>query len=516
MMKLVLLAALIGLSLAAPGAAPAKNVPAKKAGSRVFVCYYGSWAVYRPGAGKYDVEQIDPNLCTHIVFGFAGLHKSEYTIYSLDPWNELDDNWGKGAFKRFCKLKEQNPELKAILAIGGWNEKSKQYSEMAESAAHRKTFIDSVIAFLPKFGFDGLDLDWEYPTLRGGGPNDKENFAILIKEMVPAMKAAGLIVTAAVGAGFDKIDVAYDVPVMSEHLEYISVMTYDFFGCWDKWTQHNAPLYAHPDTQENVTNYNTEFGIKYWIEKGASPQKLTIGLPLYGRGFKLENPEVKGVHAPAADCGIAGPYTRQKGILGWNEICDKQRAGGWDIVFDEYLQAPYGTFSSYSGTKDQWYSFDDTESLRFKVQLANKYNLLGGMVWSVETDDFQGSCGDGVNPLMLAIKDELNGGSPNPPTPGPIKTTTSTTRDPTAPTEATTTTKPHTTVQPDEKCKHEGINDHEDPKDCIHFYICTVKADGTWDAQLEECGAGTVFNPSISGCDFPANVPGCEDYPHQE
>jgi len=420
MMKLVLLAALIGLSLAAPGAAPAKNVPAKKAGSRVFVCYYGSWAVYRPGAGKYDVEQIDPNLCTHIVFGFAGLHKSEYTIYSLDPWNELDDNWGKGAFKRFCKLKEQNPELKAILAIGGWNEKSKQYSEMAESAAHRKTFIDSVIAFLPKFGFDGLDLDWEYPTLRGGGPNDKENFATLIKEMVPAMKAAGLIVTAAVGAGFDKIDVAYDVPVMSEHLEYISVMTYDFFGCWDKWTHHNAPLYAHPQTQENVTNYNTDYGIAYWIEKGADPQKLTLGLPLYGRGFQLLHPDNDtGVHAAAKDCGIAGPYTRQKGILGWNEICDLQKTKEWDIVFDEYLQAPYGMFKNYGEKKDQWYSYDDTASLRYKVQLANKYNLLGGMVWSVETDDFHGSCGDGVNALMVAIKDELNGGSPNPPTPPP-------------------------------------------------------------------------------------------------
>jgi len=418
-MKLVLLAALIGLSLAAPGAAPAKKgnhlaapdaAPAKKAGSRVFVCYYGSWAVYRPGAGKYDVEQIDPNLCTHIVFGFAGLHKSEYKIYSLDPWNELDDNWGKGAFKRFCKLKEQNPELKAILAIGGWNEKSKQYSEMAESAAHRQTFIDSVIEFLPKFGFDGLDLDWEYPTLRGGGPNDKENFAILIKEMVPAMKAAGLIVTAAVGAGFDKIDVAYDVPVMSEHLEYISVMTYDFFGCWDKWTHHNAPLYAHPNTQENVTNYNTDYGIAYWIEKGADPQKLTIGLPLYGRGFQLLHPDNDtGVHAASKDCGIAGPFTRQKGILGWNEICDMQRAGGWDIVSDdEYLQAPYGMFKNYGEKKDQWYSYDDTASLRKKVQLANKYNLLGGMVWSVETDDFHGSCGDGVNALMVAIKDELN------------------------------------------------------------------------------------------------------------
>jgi len=93
-------------------------------------------------------------------------------------------------------------------------------------------------------------------------------------------------------------------------------------------------------------------------------------------------------------------------------------------VFDEYLQAPYGMFKNWGEAKDQWYSFDDVQSLRYKVQLANKYNLLGGMVWSVETDDFHGTCGDGVNPLMVAIKDELNNGGNNPPTPPPTPPTT--------------------------------------------------------------------------------------------
>merc|ERR1712080_318995 len=78
-----------------------------------------------------------------------------------------------------------------------------------------------------------------------------------------------------------------------------------------------------------------------------------------------------------------------------------------------------------------------------------------------------------------------------------------------APTEATTTTQPTTTsyIPPDAKCKHGGINDHEDPKDCIHFYICTLKEDGTWDALLQKCDKATVFNPEISTCDFPENVP---------
>ena len=65
------------------------------------MCYFGSWSVYRSSVGRFDVEDIDPFMCTHIMFGFAGLDPKTYTIRVLDPYNELYDNWGKGAYDRF-------------------------------------------------------------------------------------------------------------------------------------------------------------------------------------------------------------------------------------------------------------------------------------------------------------------------------------------------------------------------------------------------------------------------------
>lgn len=91
------------------------------------VCYFSSWAVYRPGKGKFDVEDIDPFLCTHAIYAFTGLG-SDYRIKSLDPWNDLYDDYGKGAFMRFTNLKTRNPSLKTLVAIGGWNEGSEKYS----------------------------------------------------------------------------------------------------------------------------------------------------------------------------------------------------------------------------------------------------------------------------------------------------------------------------------------------------------------------------------------------------
>ena len=100
----------------------AKSKPDDVAYDKVIMCYFGSWSTYRWASGKFDVEDIDPFLCTHLVFGFAGLDPELYTIKALDPYNELEENWGKGAYKRFTNLKNVNPNLVTLLAIGGWNE----------------------------------------------------------------------------------------------------------------------------------------------------------------------------------------------------------------------------------------------------------------------------------------------------------------------------------------------------------------------------------------------------------
>lgn len=93
------------------------------------VCYFGSWSVYRFGAGKFDVEGIDPFIRTHVIFGFAGLGDNN-TIVSLDPENDISENGGKGALLRFTGLKNLNPKLKTLLAIGGWSEGSEKYSKV--------------------------------------------------------------------------------------------------------------------------------------------------------------------------------------------------------------------------------------------------------------------------------------------------------------------------------------------------------------------------------------------------
>ncbi|XP_037083613.1 acidic mammalian chitinase-like [Pollicipes pollicipes] len=450
------------------------------------VCYYGTWAVYRPGLGKFDVEDVDPNLCTHLIYGFAGLDPSKYTIKSLDPWNDLYDNYGKGAFIRFTNLKLRNPALKTILAIGGWNEGSTKYSKMAGSPSLRQKFVQSCVEFLHKYNFDGLDMDWEYPAERGGNPIDKDDYIALIKELKAAFQPEGLILTAAVGAGKPTIDDAYHIKEMGMYLDIVNVMTYDYHGSWSPFTGHVAPLYLSPldiEHGDGCQYFSVNYSVNYYLKGGIPKHKMAMGIPLYGHGFHLDHADQHGLYAPASQPQPACPYTRQAGVCGFNEICKLLEQGGWTNVRDPDQKAIY----SYKGSI--WVGYDDLESMKLKTDYIKSMGLGGSMVWSIETDDFHNLCGFGApNPLMTAIWTNLNGDIPHPT--GPTPTTGPTTR-PTDP--------PPPTPSPSHVCKRNGLNPDPDKMCSPIFYECVSDGDH-WDATQEECASGTVFDRLANTC----------------
>lgn len=515
------------------------------------VCYYGSWAVYRPGNGKFDVEHIDPFLCTHIIYGFTGLG-TDNTMIPLDPWNDLYDNWGKGAFLRFTGLKRQNPNLKALIAIGGWNEGSEKYSKMVSDPAKRATFFNSVVSFIQKYNFDGLDFDWEYPASRGGVPADKQNYISMIRELKNAFAPYGWLLTAAVSPGKSTIDAAYDIPALADILDQVHVMNYDYHGSWETFTGLNAPLYGNPTYDRTLENsfLNTNWTIYYWLSNGVPASKIILGMPLYGRGFQLDNAANNGFYASASNPIPAGPYTQQAGTWGYNEICEKFKAEPtWTVVRDACYQAPYAYKNNL------WIGYDDEQSLRNKGRYIAAMNLGGALTWSIETDDFRGICHGIPFILTKTIVDAMNGptnlmpsnpcASGTPVTPSPVTTTPPTTTlstvtstsakpcicapttcspGPTAatsspgPTAAPDSTTPSSIVtsttavtsEPNAVCKKEGLN--PDPYDCAIFYQCVSYAANGWIVYTQRCAQGTVFSASLNNCDYPQNVPGCESY----
>ena len=162
-------------------------------------------------------------------------------------------------YKKVTALK--NDKKKVLLAIGGWNDsKGDKYSRMVNRSSKRKTFVNHVVKFLLDNNFDGLDVDWEYPTCWQvecdmGPAVDKQGFAHLLRDLHIAFKPEKLILSAAVSPSNKVIDQAYDIPAIDKYVDYVSVMTYDYHGQWDEMTGHVSPMYKHHS--DNNVFFNT-------------------------------------------------------------------------------------------------------------------------------------------------------------------------------------------------------------------------------------------------------------------
>ncbi|ERL88103.1 hypothetical protein D910_05492 [Dendroctonus ponderosae] len=342
-------------------------------------CYFESWTIYRPGNGKFDIENIDTSLCTHIAFTFLGVEE-DGSLNILDPWESDPD--GLNGFQRLVNLKSQNSKLKVLASLGGWNEGSEKYSKVVADPTKRAVLVNAVLNFLGKYGFDGLDFDWEYPSRRDSDdPEDKPNFVLMLRELKTAFKPYGYLLSAAVNSAKRNIDTSYDVPALSEILDFINVMAYDFHGAFDDYVGHHTLLYSSEiDALYNNSDWNIDDGVKYWISSGADPAKMNFGIATYARTFTLADPSNASLYANITEGGLAGPYTRSLGVLGYNEICETYPNA--EDIWDDVQKVPHLVIG------DQWIGYDNEKSIGIKVDYALEKNLGGFMVWSFDTDDF--------------------------------------------------------------------------------------------------------------------------------
>jgi len=370
------------------------------------VCYFTNWAWYRPGEGKYVPEDIDPSLCTHINYGFVVLNPNSLVIKVHDPWADKDNKF----FERVVAMKEKGS--KVLAALGGWNDSlGSKYSKMVETAANRARFIENAYNFIKQYGFDGLDLDWEYPVCwqtecKDDRKKDKDNFTALVKELKAKFGPEGLMVTAALSPNPKIIELAYDLPELNKYLDVFNVMAYDYYGAWDKATGHHSPLEHHPDSLNS--NFSSTVTMETYAKGGVTKSKLVMGMPTYGRAFTLSNPSENGISAKATK-GTAGKYTREGGFVSFYEICQYLKQGYTVVQDSEKRIGPY----AYNGK--QWVGYDDVAMLEHKSKFIKDNGYGGGMIWALDLDDFKGQfCGCGKYPLLSAINRVLrnySGGS---------------------------------------------------------------------------------------------------------
>lgn len=370
---------------------PLKEEPKK------VLCYVTNWSFYRLNDGKFVPEQIVPELCTHVVYSFGSLDPQTLRIREFDPWVDSENM----LYHRTTQL-----GVKTLLAIGGWTDSTgDKYSRLISSDAQIKDFVVSTVAYLRKYGFTGLHLDWNYPKCwqsdcRKGPSSDRPNFTKLVKALSTEFRRQDppFELGVAISGYKEVIAEAYEIGKISMAANFLTVMTYDYHGAWEDVTGHVSPLYEQEG--DKYPQYNTDFTMQLLLKEGAQREKLIMGIPFYGQTYTLADTyqQAVGEGVAARGPGNPGEFTRQPGMMAYYEICDQIKKK--KLYVGKGATDKSGPHASY---RNQWVGYEDVSSVTRKAEYVVKSGFGGIAAWTIDLDDFQNKCCYEDFPLLRAV-----------------------------------------------------------------------------------------------------------------
>ena len=331
-------------------------------GQRV-VGYYPEWV--RP---SHPESNLNLDVLTHIVHSFAYPNSSGEILvpnnfYDISISNVIHDGGGK-----------------LLLALGGWGQ-SEGFAPIAESKDLRKTFITNLLALCDQYGYDGIDIDWEYPE----NNVEKNNLNLLVYEMdsIFYQHNNDLLITMAIPASGWKGQ-WFDFNFLKNYVDFFNVMTYDYHGSWSSHVGHNSPLYNSPSSDVEGSCHT---GINYLALTRQIPKnQLNMGVPFWGKLYNASNLNL--------------PFDGSALDKWYSEIVDLVESSNWDYYWDDIAKCPY----LININNQQIITYDNPESIKEKCNYIIENELGGVMIWALGYDIV-----DGNQELINAINDNYLG-----------------------------------------------------------------------------------------------------------
>jgi chitinase len=330
---------------------------------KVIIGYVGGFR------GLINTNIIHPEKLTHINYAFVDVRNNRAWLH-----REATDTVN---FRNLVLLKKQNPALKILISIGGWTWSGK-FSDAVLTDTARQRFVTSAVDIIHRFNLDGIDIDWEYPSILGleGNvyrPEDKQNYVLLFKELrrqtdsLAGVTHKKYLLSTAAGAFKSFVD-HNDMGAAAQYLDFVNLMTYDFGG--DHVASHHTALYA---SGAYTAHNNSDEAVKLFEAAGVPAAKLVIGIAFYGHSSILV-PGSKGLGDSVSKAAHAGGYTVIKDSI--------LKIPGFQIRRDRHAKADY----AYNPVTRQFITYDDEWSVKKKCKYVKQQQLAGAMFWEYIDD----------------------------------------------------------------------------------------------------------------------------------
>ncbi|KAF9923654.1 hypothetical protein FBU30_006269 [Linnemannia zychae] len=369
------------------------SVP-KLPSSLVNIGYYPGWAQYR-GKGRTSCHQ-RPYLPSSIPWSsldyvmFAFVYFDDY--YRLYPADASDED----LYFEINRLK-MSTATRVMISIGGWSfthpehhhddrSTKHRFKRMIQSSESRQVFIKSCIDFCLFYGFDGVDIDYEYPDYE-----DRIAVTALFREMRAAFEseASGLVLSLA-GAAFQEGIQGFELGKVAAYTDFIMIMAYELYGPLESSNIVNIHTTLIQMPKENRGGHSVQGAIEMYLDYDVPRNKIVVGLALYGKTFVLTN--TRNIRPGQATFKTRGDPTAcidTSGDIAYNELAPlihphtKDQASKVTPLWDNDAKAFYFV---YGNRGDNWVGYDDRPSIDLKLQMVTEQRLAGVMWWSLDQD----------------------------------------------------------------------------------------------------------------------------------
>ncbi|KAH8372054.1 hypothetical protein KR093_009814, partial [Drosophila rubida] len=347
-------------------------------------CHWNSKANIGKQGHLFQSWEANTKYCTHLVYGSS---------LSLDAAGtgrvQLDNPTEDADFSLMAKYRVlKNVQIKTIVSIGNWRDESELVSAMISDSRQRDNFFTSIITFLYKYAFQGVQINWQYPAHRYRQSGDREHFVDFLHELKLVLQQHKAMLMVAVSARLDaKTLAAYDIPSIVKYTDFVSLQVHSHQDPYSRQLRYNAPLSGNKYR-------SVESCVTHWVKQSKMPSKLLLVIPLFAQSYTMDGPRTK-VGSISKGPGRQQRGSLRPGFMTYGDFC--KQAGNWQKQFDTGAQVPY----AYKD--DQWISYEDGRSISAKVHLVDKQHLAGVLVMSVDADDTDAECGERFSLLRVIV-----------------------------------------------------------------------------------------------------------------